>query len=402
METFAFEKEAIIAELTSISQWWLNNSIDEDNGGFVGEVDFFGNVVPSANKGIVQTSRILWFYSEKALFSGKNEYQVMATRAFDYLLRYFDDTDFGGAIWEVSASGKRINGKKQIYAQSFCIYAFCAYYKLTGNSLALEKALIYFNLIETHARDKQFGGYIEAYNQQWQEISDYRLSDKDLNVPKSMNTHLHILEAYSALYAASANEKVKAALVHVIEVFDQHIINKNNHHLKLFFDEQWQDLSTTISYGHDIEASWLIWEAIEIIKDKNKLIYFKPIVLALAATCLDEAVGEHGQICNEFEIADNIRHEESHWWVQAEALVGFLNAYQLTRDDKYLEVCKNIWLFIQRYHIDHFSGEWHWISSADNNERTALYKAGFWKAPYHNGRAMMEVSKLLNSLNGEC
>ena len=132
--------------------------------------------------------------------------------------------------------------------------------------------------------------------------------------------------------------------------------------------------------------------------------YFLAVLAALlnlAAVCLEEAIGKHGQICDEFEIAENIRHEESHWWVQAEALVGFLNAYYLTSDSKYLDACENVWQFIQRYHIDHFAGEWHWISSADNNERTAIYKAGFWKGPYHNGRAMMEVAKLFNLIMKE-
>ncbi|WP_252730591.1 AGE family epimerase/isomerase [Colwellia sp. E2M01] len=396
MKLLEFDNQAITAELNNIGQWWLKNTLDDKHGGFVGEIDFTGNVVEGATKGIVQNSRILWFYSEKALFSDKPEYEEAATRAFDYLLTYFDDVELGGAIWEVSASGEPINGKKQTYAQSFCIYAFCAYYKLTGNKVALTKAMQYFELVEEHARDRKFGGYIEAYTQDWQVIDDLRLSEKDLNAPKSMNTHLHVLEAYSALYAVAPDEVVKEALEHVIDVFNEFIIDKEIKHLRLFFDKQWNDMSETISYGHDIEASWLLWEAVEILNDKDKIAYFKPIIIDLAAACLDQAIGKHGQVCDEYELADNIRHEESHWWVQAEALVGFLNAYYLTGESQYLDACNKIWLFIQRYHIDHFAGEWHWMSSADNNERTAIYKTGFWKAPYHNGRAMMEVVKLFN------
>ncbi|MFQ3191335.1 MAG: mannobiose 2-epimerase [Paraglaciecola sp.] len=396
MEILAFDSRAISTELNSIGQWWLNNTFDENEGGFVGEVDFFGKVVAGANKGIVQNSRILWFYSEKALFSGESEYKEAANRAFDYLLTYFDDKEFGGAIWEVSSSGKQVNGKKQTYAQSFCIYAFAAYYKLTGDEVALEKAQQYFELIEKNARDYTHGGYIEAYTQEWEVIDDLRLSEKDLNAPKSMNTHLHVLEAYSALYAILPNAKVKEALMHVLDVFELHIINKENNHLKLFFDFEWQDLSLTLSYGHDIEASWLLWEAVEILGVETITAKYKTIILALADTCLNESIGKYSQVCDEYEITDNIRHEESHWWVQAEALVGFLNAYHLTNESRYFDICKEIWVFIQRYHKDHFAGEWHWISSADNNEHNPVYKAGFWKAPYHNGRAMMEVIKLFN------
>lgn len=399
MKLLDFDSQGITAELNNISKWWLNNTLDNEHGGFVGEIDFAGEIVKDANKGIVQNSRILWFYSEKALFSDKAEYKNVATRAFDYLIDYFDDAKFGGAIWEISASGEPVNGKKQTYAQSFCIYAYCAYYKLTGNEIALTKAMQYFNLIEEYARDRKFGGYIEAYTQEWQIIDDFRLSEKDLNAPKSMNTHLHVLEAYSALYAIAPTAKVKEAFIHVIDIFDKHIINKKNNHLKLFFGINWNDISKTFSYGHDIEASWLLWEAIVILNDKEKIAYYKPIIINLAAVCLDEAIGNHNQVCDEYNIAANMRHEESHWWVQAEALVGFLNAYYLTRDIKYLEACKKVWLFIQCYHIDQFAGEWHWISSADNNKINFVYKAGFWKAPYHNGRAMMEVIKLFNILD---
>jgi len=398
METLAFDKSAISTELNSIGQWWLDKTFDEKHGGFVGEVDFFGVVSCDANKGIVQNSRILWFYSEKALLSNEIEYKAAAKRAFDYLLTYFDDKEFGGAIWEVSPTGEKVNGKKQTYAQSFCIYAFSAYYKLSGNDLALDKAKEYFDLIEKNARDQIHGGYIEAYTQQWGVIEDLRLSDKDLNAPKSMNTHLHVLEAYSALYAILPNPEVKEALIHVLDMFELHIINQENNHLKLFFDNQWQDLSLTISYGHDIEASWLLWEAVEILADKEIMAKYKTIILALADTCYKESIGKHNQVCDEYEIADNIRHEESHWWVQAEALVGFLNAYHLTKEKKYFTICEDIWLFIQRYHKDEIAGEWHWISTLDNNKTNAMYKAGFWKAPYHNGRAMMEVVRLFNTL----
>jgi len=398
MEIFAFDSRAISTELDNIGQWWLDNTADEKEGGFVGEIDFFGKVIPDANKGIIQNSRILWFYSEKALFSGKEKYKEAAKRAFDYLLTYFDDKEFGGAIWEVSATGEQVNGKKQTYAQSFCIYAFSAYYKLTGDETALEKAKQYFELTEKHARDYIHGGYIEAYTKQWQVIEDLRLSDKDLNAPKSMNTHLHVLEAYSALYAILPTAEVKEALIHVLDIFEQHIINQENNHLRLFFDLQWNDQSLTLSYGHDIEASWLIWEAVEILDDEAIYAKFKPIILALADTCLNESIGKHKQVCDEYEIADNIRHEESHWWVQAEALVGFLNAYYLTNERRYLDSCIEIWFFIQRYHKDHFEGEWHWISSADNNEHNPQYKVGFWKAPYHNGRAMMEVVRLFKAI----
>ncbi|MDO6717796.1 AGE family epimerase/isomerase [Psychrosphaera sp. 1_MG-2023] len=401
MDNVLFSKKSAVTELSAISEWWLKNTLDHQHGGFVGQVDFWGNIVEGERKGIVQNSRILWFYSESAMFSGKDDDKNAADRAFEYLISYFDDIENGGAFWEVSSTGELVNGKKQTYGQSFCIYAFCAYYRLTGNKLAVEKSMEYFELIEKYARDKKCGGYVEAYTQTWQPIDDFRLSDKDLNAPKSMNTHLHVLEAYSALYAVKPEAKIKEALAHVIDVFNDFIIDKSTNHLKLFFDMQWQDISKTVSYGHDIEASWLLWEAVEILGDSNKLAYFKPIIISLAETCLNEAIGEHGQVCDEYEIASQKRHEESYWWVQAEALVGFLNVYYLTGEARYIKACNDIWVFINNHHIDAKAGEWHWLSNMDNNQGSCIYKAGFWKAPYHNGRAMMEVAKLFDLIKGE-
>jgi len=393
----AFTRQQAQHELANIASWWLNRSIDEHHQGFVGEIDFHGEVVPQADKGIVQNSRILWFFSEAALAATdileQENYQQAATNAFDYIVKYFNDPQDGGAFWQLDHQGQVINDKKQTYAQSFCIYAFCAYYQLTDNKQALSLALDYFRLLEQHAKDSSNGGYIEAYSRQWQVIDDVRLSEKDLNAPKSMNTHLHVLEAYSALYKVAPTTETKQALRYIIELFADKIIDKASFHLRLFFDLQWQDLSKTYSYGHDIEASWLLWEALEILGDEALTQQLKPSVLGLAEVCLAEGIGEHGQVGDEICLSSQHQEMTSSWWIQAEALVGFLNAYQLTTDEKYWHACQVIWAFIDRYHLDKVHGEWHWLSSLDHHSDN-FYKAGFWKAPYHNGRAMMEVCRL--------
>ncbi|MGL1956721.1 MAG: AGE family epimerase/isomerase [Colwellia sp.] len=385
-------------ELKNIADWWLTHTIDKEHGGFVGEVDFYGKVIYQANKGIVQNSRILWFFSEAANAQQdidlKEKYRQAANLSYDYLIQHFNDEEYGGAVWELNAEGKVVNDKKQTYAQSFCIYAFSAYYQLTKNSEALAFALKYFQLLEQHAKDPIHGGYIEAYTRQWQVIDDFRLSDKDLNAPKSMNTHLHVLEAYSALYKVAPSAETEQALRYIIQIFEQQIINKENYHLRLFFDVQWQDLSQYYSYGHDIEASWLLWEALEILNDEPLKAALKPCVIAMAEVCLEEGIAKQGQVCDEISISTQHREEKSCWWIQAEALVGFLNAYQLTEDKRYLHACDKTWLFIKKYHIDDIHGEWHWLSSLYKEEQPLEYKACFWKAPYHNGRAMMEVSRL--------
>ena len=398
MSTTLFNIETVKAELSNIANWWLENTIDHQDGGFLGEIDHLGNVVADANKGIILNSRILWFFSELAIVSKEQKHIDAAIRAFHYLIDHFDDKTYGGSLWELSSKGSLINAKKQTYAQCFCIYAYAAYHKLTGSELAIEKAFEYFELVEKYARDPINGGYVEALTQQWGAIDDYRLSDKDMNLPKSMNTHLHVLEAYAALHHVKPTEKTQEALRHVIDVFTCHIIDNESNHLKLFFDMQWHDKSTFYSFGHDIEASWLLWEALEILANKEYLVKFRPVVIALAETCLNEAIGDQGQVCDEFEFNNQQRHQVSYWWVQAEALVGFLNAYQMTGQQKYAQVCSGIWQFIDDYHLDKKMGEWHWVSTNDQPEYLPEYKVGFWKAPYHNGRAMMELSKLFQRI----
>ncbi|GAC31298.1 AGE family epimerase/isomerase [Paraglaciecola polaris] len=393
--TTPLNRQSVEGELTHIADWWVKHSVDHVNGGFYGEIDFVAQPLSDANKGVILNSRILWFFSEMALKDDSAQYKTLAIRAFEYLLAHFDDKEHGGAYWEVAFDGRLLQGKKQTYAQCFCIYALCSYFRLTADPLALEKAVSYFNLVEQNARDVKCGGYIEACSEDWSSISDYRLSDKDLNFPKSMNTHLHVLEAYSALYQVHKTAQTEEALRHIIDVFQFHIICHKSAHLKLFFDMQWRDQSQTYSFGHDIEASWLLWESACVLGDKRVMGKLKPIIIDLARACLDEAIGDAGQVCDEFIFSSRKRVSTSYWWVQAEALVGFMNAFALTKDEKYKAACQPIWAFIQQYHIDSVHGEWHWLASQDQDTDSRIYKAGFWKAPYHNGRAMMELQRLL-------
>ena len=400
-----FNQNTVHQELSNIAQWWCQNGLDEVNGGFVGEISYLGNKLYDANKGIILNSSILWFFSEASLYTGNQEYRQVAERAFDFIVSNFHDESYGGAFWELDANGKVVNHRKQTYAQCFCIYAFCAYYKLTQSEVAKSLAMRYFALVQAHTLDPDFGGYIEALTEKWEAVSDHRLSPKDLNFPKSMNTHLHVLEAFGALYNTFPSKEVEVALRHVLDVFEFRILDAKSHHLKLFFENDWQDKSQTWSFGHDIEASWLMWEAAEFLGDEEVLARLKPKVVEMARVCLDEAVGSFGQICDDFDF--NTRHisQDSEWWVQAEALVGFYNAYQLSGEQAFFDVCQPIWQFIQDYHLDPLHGEWHWYATIPDpktfdSKSRQKYKVGFWKAPYHNGRAMMELSKRMPKVNG--
>ncbi len=387
-------------ELRAIADWWVANSIDQDKGGFVGEIGVDGELNPDASKGLILNARILWFFSELAIFTGNDNYKVQAERAYSYLVENFLDQQHGGVFWELDASGACINDRKQTYAQAFAIYGLSAYSKLRPESEARNQAVGIFNLIEEKCLDKEQGGYLEAFSRDWLLLEDMRLSERDLNAPKSMNTHLHVLEAYTALHLAAPDREVAKAIKRCLSYFDERIINQENNHLRMFQTMDWQDVSTSVSYGHDIESSWLIWEAVVALGDEELLDYYRPLILAMAETILREGVGEHGEVLDAFDFSKGELHPERVWWVQAEALVGFLNAYALSNNEVYFAAFQKVWDFIKENQIDKEKGEWHWLSTLDQ-PAVGDCKVGFWKAPYHNGRAMMEVCKMLVKLEND-
>jgi mannobiose 2-epimerase len=387
------------AELSAIADWWATYSPDHEQGGFYGEIGTDNHPVKEASKGIILNARILWFFSEVAQELDDPRYRECATRAYDYIVAHFFDTEFGGVYWELDAAGKPINTKKQIYAQAFTIYALVAYFQLTKDEAALARALDCFALVERYGIDRVNEGYLEAFTREWAAIDDLRLSEKDLNYPKSQNTHLHILEAYTTLYQAHASETVAAALRYNIEMFDRYMIDRSNHHLRMFMDLQWKDFSPGYTYGHDIEASWLIAKALESLGDKQYAQSLTPTLIKVAEVTLNEAVGEQGQVVDSYDFASGTTNPDTVWWVQAEALVGFLFAYVTTGDARYYAAATNIWGFIKQYQIDHQHGEWFWLSTLPSQAQSSYYKVGFWKCPYHNGRAMMEAIRYLQTIN---
>ncbi|WP_346837051.1 AGE family epimerase/isomerase [Microbulbifer sp. SAOS-129_SWC] len=393
--------------LRHIAEWWKSHAVDTKNGGFLGEVSVTCNPVPHADKSIVLNARILWFFSEISLLmqddpevdaSNIEEYRQLATRAFDYLTAKFHDPVSGGAFWSLDYTGKLKEGKKQTYAQAFCIYAYANYYRLTGDAVALDLALSYFRLIERHCVDRKLGGYLEAVTREWQPVSDYRLSDKDLNAPKTMNNHLHVLEAYTLLYRVVPTEEVALAMKSSIDWFCEKIYNRESGHLRLFLQDDWRDVSASYSYGHDIEGSWLLAEALEVLGDFSYREKYQPIVEALGRSCMEEGVGYLGKVLDTFDFNAQCRHLDSEWWVQAEALVGFLNMWQMTGDPRFKTAFEKVWKFIKNHQIDWEHGEWLYYASLDRLKEHQGYKLGFWKGPYHNGRAMMEVLRRLGDI----
>lgn len=389
-------KPAFQAELDRLCEWWQVNAVDAENGGFYGEIALDGAPVKMAPKGAIYMARILWFFSMVSLRSGEDVHKEMALRARDFLLDHFIDTQHGGVFWEVDAKGVPTNTRKQGYALAFAIYGLAAHARSCGDEKSLTQAIVLFDTIEAHYLDAERGGYWEAFGRDWAPISDVRLSEKDDGAPKTMNTHLHILEAYTELYRSAPLPRVRGALANLIKLHNEKIYRKDIGHLRLFWQDDWTDVSQDVSFGHDIEASWLMWEAADILGNKTILEQTRPIAMHLAETVYDEAIGKAGELYNERRFLNGHLDTTRIWWSQAEALVGFLNAYQLSGHDKFANAAAASWDFITQYVISE-GREWNWFSDLDVGE-TSPYQAGHWKSCYHNGRAMIECLERLETL----
>ena len=293
----------------------------------------------------------------------------------------------------VNFEGSQLVTKKQVYAQAFAIYAFAEYFKASGKKESLEHAIDLFHLTETYSFDQNENGYLEAFDREWILLEDLRLSDKDANEKKTMNTHLHILEAYTSLYRVWKDAFLGKQLRNLILIFRDKIIS-NTKHFNLFFDEHWNVKSHEISYGHDIEGSWLLFEAAEALEDENLISEIKKLCLAMVEETLQQGFDEDGGLMNEANDKGLIDGDK-HWWPQAEALVGLVNAWQLSANDKYLEAAIRTWRFIQTKLIDKEYGEWYWRVDRSGVVNRDEDKSGPWKCPYHNGRAMLELMNRL-------
>lgn len=390
-------------ELSSILDYWIHHTIDEKQGGFFGKVDNDNIPDPNSPKGVVLTSRILWAFSAAYLREKNQSYLDIATRAYKYIVDHFIDRKYGGVYWSVDNKGVMLNGRKQIYGLAFCMYGLTEYYKATREDIALHLAKNLFDQIEKYSFDEKQGGYFEAFTQGWKPIDDLRLSEKDNNEKKTANTHLHIIEAYANLYSVWPDNKVLESIKHLLDVFEKHLINNQTGHLNLFMDENWNSRSSLISYGHDIEAAWLLLDCAEATGDNNYITRFKELAIKLAEAAT-EGLDTDGGLWYEYDPAvsesDGYRMiKEKHSWPQAEAMIGFMNAYQLTGNEKYLHHSISAWDFIKNHIKDNEKGEWFWGVNADYSVMQKE-KAGFWKCPYHNARACMEILKRTTALPG--
>ena len=389
IETLKQEAREVLEN--NILRFWIDRMQDDEQGGFYGRIDSQNVLHADADKGAILNARILWTFSAAYRVLGKSEYLKIATRAKRYFIDHFIDPEYGGVYWSLDYKGQPKDTKKQFYAIGFAIYGLSEYARATNDQEALEQAINLYRCVEEHALDKEYNGYIEAMTRNWQPIADMRLSAYDANYPKSQNTHLHIIEPYANLYRVWPTAKLGQSLRNIISIFTDRILNPETHHLDLFFDMDWtRGAGQLESYGHDIECSWLMHEAALVLDDQKVLAKVEPIV-QIVAKASEKGLNPDGSMIHEANLTAGTKDDDLHWWVQAEAIVGFYNIYQHFHDEAALEKALRCWQYTKDYLIDYENGEWYWSRHRDGSLNTVDDKAGFWKCPYHNGRMCLEI-----------
>ncbi len=389
---FQLLAEAMSTELIgNIIPFWLNQK--DLRGGF----HSFSNVNnirnENADKGALLNSRIIWFFSRSAaVLDDKQLVQQCfeaAEHGVNFLKEKLIDPINGGIYWSVDVNGQPLDTQKHIYNQAFAVYALAEWYELSKDTDALAVIENLFLLIEKHGRDSQYRGYLEAFDEQWQPIDNHLVCDtEDVVCEKSMNTHLHIMEAYSRLYDIHPSGELKMALKELVQLM---CIETQNERFSFaqFFNRQWQVQSINHSYGHDIEGSWLIWDAAVKVMSDSELSSVKEVVLSMAESVLKYGVDYDGAVCN--ELINNCELDTTRiWWVQAEGVVGFVNAWQINQEDRFLMAASSTWRIVEGMLVDRDNGGWHQETDRWGNVRSEP-KVSFWKCPYHNGRACLEV-----------
>lgn len=388
IEKFAAQLEAELRQ--DILPFWMEQMTDRRNGGYYGRITGRGRLEPQAAKGAILNARILWTFSTAFRLFGCSEYREAATRARNYLAEHFYDREEGGIYWSVDWQGRPLDTKKQFYAIAFAIYGLSEYFRATGDRQALDDAIALYRTIEAHSYDALNNGYLEAAARDWTALADMRLSDKDENESKTMNTHLHILEGYMGLYRVWPDEQLGRRLRNLIEIFLSRIVNGGTGHLDLFFDDRWTRHGDIRSYGHDIEASWLLYEAAEALGDQALKDRLLPVIVKIASAA-DEGLQPDNSMIYERDMLTGRTDRQRQWWVEAECVVGHFNLWRLTSDERQLGKALATWQYISDYMIDREHGEWFWSTGDDGRPDLDEDKAGFWKCPYHNGRMCMQI-----------
>lgn len=360
---------------------------DSEHGGYYGYKGYDLKTDMQYEKGCILNSRILWFFSNAYMLLGKEHLKEAADHAYKFMMDYCMDKEYGGVFWSVTYDGKIKDDIKHTYNQAFAIYALSSYYDAVKDENALKTAKELFELIEEKCTDEQ--GYLEAFSRTFEPAGNDKLSENGVMADKTMNTLLHVFEAYTELYRVCGDERVAARLRFMLDVFKDKIFNENIGRQEVFFDKDYNTLIDLYSYGHDIETAWLIDRGLLVLGDEKYNKMLAPVTRTLAQNIYERAFVNNSVLT---EAENGVNDVVRVWWVQAESIVGFINEGQKPGDGaKYFEAAGQIWEYIKTYFIDKRDGsEWFWSVNEDGSP-TKKPIVEPWKCPYHNGRMCIEV-----------
>ena len=374
----------------NILSYWL--TLKDPAGGFYGEVLSDGTVLRDAPRGEILNARIIWSFAAAYEVLRKPEYLAAAEHAKEYFLKHFCDHKYGGVYWSVEANGNRLDDKKQLYSQGFAIYGLSELYRVNHDEDALKEAVNLFHVVEKYFADKENGGYIEALSRDFSPLEDMSLSAHDINADKTMNSHLHVLEAYANLYRVWPDKQLKNAVESLLDIVGTKVMAPSGH-LQLYFQRDWTVMPGGVSFGHDIETSWLALECAMALKDASVVNRVRPWALKMARAG-NEGLLPDGSMRYE-KLLDGSHDDSRQWWVQAETVVGNLWLWKYHGDPDGLDHATECWNYIQE-HLVRPDGEWHWAILPDGTPDLSQPRAGFWKCPYHNTRMCLEVLRLIS------
>lgn len=381
-----------------ILPFWSGPALDREHGGWMGWLSNELKPDRTKPKGLILNTRILWTFAAAHRARQEGLYHEMAERALEWVMQRFWDSEHGGAFWRLDDTGRVIDDSKQIYGQAFYIYALAEFHLAVDAPAALARAKELFELMERHAHDPGQGGYFEARKRDWSATgAESQVGGREINAQKSMNTNLHVLEALTTLYRAWQDPLLAGRLRELIRAFRDKILDSRTHHFHHFFDDSWKVLSNNYTFGHDIEGSWLLCEAAEALGDQELQREVEGVALRMAKVALQEGISSNGGLYYE-GMDGKIVDAGKEWWPQAEALVGFINAWQISGEPEYFEAARGVWTFIERYITDRVHGDWFWRINPDGKLEAQRPKVSEWKGPYHSGRACLEAMRRLEQI----
>lgn len=389
----------------NVLPWWRREVFAPD-GRMLGGRGNDGTLLELPRSAVLGT-RLLWtFASAQVRLAPDPAGAQAAQRSWDWLQGSLTDAEYGGVFWSVDGAGHPIADHKQTYAQAFAIYALTACHTwqcqhrgqpLQGESPALQSALSLFELLDEHARDRLDGGYFEGRTRQWQALAGARLSDKEPAAPKSTNTLLHVMEAYTELQRCCPTPRIALRLRELVELFLTRLWQPGQRCFGLFFSNDWRNLTPQVSWGHDIEAAWLLMRAAEVLGEPALLQRTRERALEAADAVLERGVAADGSVLGEGHFDGRVTDSRRHWWCQAEAMLGFWAAHQAGLRPAHAQAAWRAWQYIEAHHIDRQGGDWFKTLDEHGAPIDAVPKAGPWECPYHHVRAGLEMIERLSA-----